>query len=79
MEIITTASPRVWAVCAFRFWDTDLNSVISSGDIFQKFKELDALKSYFKESNSSVTTFQSIKIVDSLLHVIDTIRSIMLE
>lgn len=44
MEIVTTAGPRVWAVCAYRYWDTDLNSLIDSTDIFKVFKELDALK-----------------------------------
>jgi hypothetical protein len=44
MEVVTTAGPRVWAVLAFRFWDTDFNSVICSGDIFRIYKELDQLK-----------------------------------
>lgn len=41
MEIIVTVGPRVWAVCAFRFWDVDQNGVICSSDIFKIFKELD--------------------------------------
>lgn len=41
LEPMMTAGPRVWAVCAFRFWDTDKNGVICSNDIFKIFKELD--------------------------------------
>ena len=44
MDTVTTAGPRVWAVCAFRYWDTDLNSLIDSADIFKNFKEFDAIK-----------------------------------
>ena len=50
MEVVTTAGPRVWAVCAFRFWDTDNDSLIDSGDIFKVFKELDSLKTELKEN-----------------------------
>lgn len=50
MEIVTTAGPRVWAVCAFRFWDTNNDSLIDSGDIFKVFKELDSLKTELKEN-----------------------------
>ena len=48
MEVIVTAGPRVWAVCAFRFWDNDQNSMICSSDIFRIFKELDAQKTHLK-------------------------------
>jgi len=44
MESVTTAGPRVWAVCAFRFWDVDQNGLICSSDLFKIFKELDQLK-----------------------------------
>ena len=44
MEVVTTAGPRVWAVMAFRFWDSDLNALIDSADIFKMFKDLDSLK-----------------------------------
>jgi hypothetical protein len=44
MENVTTAGPRVWAVCAFRYWDTDINSLVDSSDIFKIFKELDRMK-----------------------------------
>ena len=50
MEIIAMASPRVWAVCAFRFWDTDNNSLICSSDIFRIFKDLDSLKTEIKQT-----------------------------
>ena len=48
MEVITTAGPRVWAVCAFRFWDVDQNGLICSSDIFNIFKELDQLKTQLR-------------------------------
>ena len=48
MEIVTTSGPRVWAVCSFRFWDADINSLIDSGDIFRIFKDLDSLKTELK-------------------------------
>ena len=51
MEVITTAGPRVWAVCAFRFWDVDKNGIICSSDIFKIFKDLDKLKTELMENN----------------------------
>lgn len=43
LEVMVTAGPRVWAVCAFRFFDRDLNGTICVNDIFKLFKDLDQL------------------------------------
>jgi|JI9StandDraft_1071089.scaffolds.fasta_scaffold1742533_1 Ca2+-binding EF-hand superfamily protein len=51
MEIMVTAGPRVWAVCAFRFWDVDQNGLICTNDIFKIFKDLDQLENDLKQNN----------------------------
>ena len=79
MELITTASPRVWAVCAFRFWDTNFDSLICSSDIFKIFKELDCLKTELQESYSDFEAQTSYKILTSLLKTIESLREITLE
>ena len=38
MDNMITAGPRVWSICAFRFWDVDQNGFICNSDIFQIFK-----------------------------------------
>ena len=79
MELITTASPRVWAVCAFRFWDTNFDSLICSSDIFKIFKELDCLKTELQESYSDFEGQTSYRILTSLLKTIESLREITLE
>jgi Ca2+-binding EF-hand superfamily protein len=49
MDILITASPRVWSVFAFRYWDSDQNGLICSNDIFRKYKELDEMETLLSQ------------------------------
>lgn len=73
-SIMVTASPRVWAVCAFRYFDTDQNSRICVNDLFKTYQQLDQLETELKQINDNSEPAQSLTMLAQLKKSIEMLR-----